>query len=216
MDLKALAIFLLGACVSVCSACSCMSGPYGPEMYCSYDVIFRGMALAEHMERKYPLDHSDPWEKYSPHNNWVYAVRVDQAIKMSEEMKKMGVLEIRSSTQDNLCGTRLALDVDALFFARVNYEGKLETGLCDPNAAWGMLDDWTKELITEHVPDYCANQGRSPPPPPTTGGEEEEEEEEAPPPPPPNEGEAPSPPPTEGEQPPRPPRDGNAPLPFEP
>ena len=41
------------------------------------------MALAEYEEREEPLDHSDPFSKYSPFRDWVYTVRVDKPIVVS-------------------------------------------------------------------------------------------------------------------------------------
>ncbi|XP_076454313.1 metalloproteinase inhibitor 3-like [Babylonia areolata] len=173
-------VLLLLSCVSLSDACSCF--PHnGPDRYCQYDLMFRGTAVAEYEEREEPIDHSDPLWRYDPFSDWVYTVRVEKAIKMPENLTKETTITMRTSTQGSLCGTRFPLDVSIVFFARVNDQGEIETGLCEPNTPWEALSDWDRELITEHIVDYCDSKDASssssssdsssaPPPPPPPGG----------------------------------------------
>nr|KAG5705404.1 hypothetical protein BaRGS_004531 [Batillaria attramentaria] len=130
-------------------------------------AVVRGVATAEWEERPEPLDHSDPWSKYFMNSDWVYTVQVEEAIILPDSLQGNATIELRSPTQGSLCGRRFPVDVSIVFFAWLRDGGQVETGLCEPNSPWEDLDDWERELITEHIPDYCANKdsNRKPPEP---------------------------------------------------
>ncbi|KAK7097402.1 metalloproteinase inhibitor 3-like [Littorina saxatilis] len=164
MDSVLFWVLLLSACVGLSSACSCFP-EQGPERFCKYDIIVRGTAMAEYKELEEPLDHSDPYPEFNSFADWVYAVKVDRAIVMPRNMTTAKTVKIRTSTQDNLCGSRFALDIDYVFFASFNYDGEVETGLCDPNTPWDSLTEWDQELITDHIVDFCTNRDKPVTPP---------------------------------------------------
>lgn len=160
-----LAVLVFCACVTLGLACSCMPES-GPDRFCKYPVVVRGVATAEWEQRKEPMDHNDPYAKFHTDSDWVYTVHVNQAIIMPSDCQQNKTIEIRTPTQESMCGVRFPLDVPFVFFGWVRTDGGVATGLCDPNTDWDSLDDFNRELIADHLADICTERAKNVLPPP--------------------------------------------------
>ncbi|XP_076463589.1 metalloproteinase inhibitor 3-like [Babylonia areolata] len=148
-------VLMFCACVSLGNACSC-GRRYGPSRYCGYSLIIRGKALSEFRE-KHPTFRGD---EYNTMDQYVYTVEVEQAFKVPESLQNSNTIELRTRVQGSLCGTRLALDVDTVYFGFV-FDGKARTGLCSPNTAWDRLSEGQRSaLATNTTDEFCASYNR--------------------------------------------------------
>ncbi|KAL8579928.1 hypothetical protein ACOMHN_065826 [Nucella lapillus] len=145
------------ACVTLASACSCPM-MYGLKRFCQYDLIVRGTTLAEYEEKEGP---QGPFSQYASNSYFVYSIIVTQAIKVPESMKGSKMISIRSPSQFSMCGTRLALDVDGVYFGVLNDKGQAQTGTCSPNAPWALMSEEDRAVVTDRIVPYCASHNGS-------------------------------------------------------
>ncbi|XP_076463801.1 uncharacterized protein LOC143295976 [Babylonia areolata] len=146
-------VLMLCACVSLSCACSCPPA-YGPRRFCRYDLIVHGTVIAAYEERQSPYD---PDDKFPADSEMVYTIEVKEAIRMPDSLKGQKMVSLSTPMQFSMCGTRLNLDVEGIFFGAPNYQGKMQTGACHPNVAWSGLTPQERHMITKEVPALCAN-----------------------------------------------------------
>ncbi|KAK7097403.1 hypothetical protein V1264_004389 [Littorina saxatilis] len=142
-------ISIICACVVRCGGCSC-GQDNGPRRFCGYDIVFRGRAVSEYVDRQGPAD--DPF--YLLISDRVYTVIVDQAIVMPDSFRGDKSIKIRTPVSGSVCGTTFPLFSSRVFFAS-EYDGQVHTGLCDPNEPWDGLSHRDKAEITEHLSERC-------------------------------------------------------------